>query len=142
MIEDTIRAVKEAEKKAGELIADAGKQAAKITSDANAQAAEILKSAEAAAKEAAAAQMDRARADGEKRLAEAAGEAAQAAEALKKDAAARKDSAVSGCCASLVVVVQRRCAPCPPTKYEPKSVSEQVPCLIFTHISWVLNSYK
>ena len=48
----------------------------------------------------------------------------------------------SGCCASLVVVVQRRCAPCPPTKYEPKSVSEQVPCLIFTHISWVLNSYN
>ena len=64
MIEDTIRAVKEAEKKAGDLIADAGKQAAKIASDANAQAAEILKSAEAAAKEAAAAQMDRARADG------------------------------------------------------------------------------
>jgi hypothetical protein len=46
--------------------------------------------------------MDRARADGEKRLAEAAGEAAQAAEALKKDAAARKDSAVAAVIAELL----------------------------------------
>ena len=48
----------------------------------------------------------------------------------------------SGRSASFVVGGQSRFAPCPPMKHEPKSVSEQVPCLIFTHISWVLNSYK
>ena len=45
----------------------------------------------------------------------------------------------SGRFASFVVGGQSRFAPCPPTKYESNPVSEQVPCLGFTHISWVLN---
>ena len=47
----------------------------------------------------------------------------------------------SGRFASFVVGGQSRFAPCPPTKYESNPVSEQVPCLGFTHISWVLNRY-
>jgi hypothetical protein len=46
--------------------------------------------------------MERARADGEKRLAEAAEEAARATEALKKEAAAREDSAVAAVIAELL----------------------------------------
>ena len=95
MIEDTIRAVKEAEAKADTLIADAGKQADTIKKEAETQALKLIEDAKEAAKKAVSDALNKARAAGEEKLQAADAEAAKEAEALKAEAAGKKDTAVS-----------------------------------------------
>ena len=95
MIEDTIRAVKEAEAMAETVAADAAKQADSIAQDSKAQAAKLIEDANEAAKKTVAAALEKAKAAGEERLKAGDVESAQAAGALRQFAQPKKDGAVS-----------------------------------------------
>ena len=86
MIEDTIRAVKEAEAKAETIVADAGKKADGIVRDAEAEAARLIEEAKADAKKHEASIIDKVKSVGEEKLRTADLEAAKEAELKKKQA--------------------------------------------------------
>ena len=83
MIEESVRAVKEAEAKAAELIGDAKKKADAIVQEARQNAEQILTDVEAECRKARADRMDAAKAEGEKAIALAEAESAKDVEALK-----------------------------------------------------------
>ena len=83
MIEESVRAVKEAEAKAAELIGDAKKKADAIVQEARRDAEQILADVEVECRKAQTDRMDAAKAEGDKALSEAEAESARDVEALK-----------------------------------------------------------
>ena len=83
MIEESVKAVKEAEAKALELVSDAKKKADAIVQEARRDAEQILADVEVECRKAQTDRMDAAKAEGEKALAEAEAESAKDVEALK-----------------------------------------------------------
>ena len=102
LIEDSIKAVKEAEQKADALLADARKEADSIVLKAKADAEQVIKDAGENGKANAAEEMDRARIAGESVLAEAAREAAEEVEVLKAATSDKVDDAITAVIRALI----------------------------------------
>ncbi|HBB61123.1 MAG TPA: hypothetical protein DCZ61_04955 [Lachnospiraceae bacterium] len=94
MIQESVKAVKDAEARAEAMIAEAKAKAAEIQKQAGARSEQILKDAEAAAKQEYDGKMAQARADGESRLAEADSEIRKEIDALKAAAAQKEEAAI------------------------------------------------
>ena len=102
MIEDSIKAVKEAELKANTMLADARKQADDIIMKAKDEAALRVKKADENCKAQAAEEMDRARTAGESVLEEARKDAASEVKTLKEATNGKISEAVSAVIRELI----------------------------------------
>ena len=102
MIKETIQAVKDAEAKASELVAQASEDARRIKADAEAEADRMLADAQKRGKEAAARQEEEQTHRGEEYLKQALAEAESECRALRETADRRKPEVVDRLIAELV----------------------------------------
>lgn len=94
MIEETIRAVREAEARAAETVSNAGKQADALLRESEEKIRKMKSDSGERAKEAAAVRMKEAEEEGRKILSRAEEEAAEEAREIREKAAGMKDRAV------------------------------------------------
>jgi vacuolar-type H+-ATPase subunit H len=102
VLEDTLKAVKEAEAKADEIVRDADAQAASILNDAKAKAQAMTEETRQKVKSRNQEVAAKTQADGELQLQEAAKEAQREIEAMKELIAPKKKDAVKAVISSLV----------------------------------------
>ncbi len=102
MIEETIKAVKEAEARASQTVADAWNQADTIRKQSGETAERIVQEAEAADKEAVKAILEKARVDGEKETEEAKRLAEEKAKQIVSEASSRVEAAIAAVISEIV----------------------------------------
>lgn len=102
MIEETIKAVKEAEARASQTVADAWNQADTIQKQSGETAERIVQEAEAADKEAVKAILEKARVDGEKETEEAKRLAEEKAKQIVSEASPRVEAAIAAVISEIV----------------------------------------